>query len=777
MSFEHGNTQEIRINDNYTSLITADYQKTKQGDSTPISRKKTILTTTYIQKLMQNTGDSSSAMLPPNCRFMEKYVNGTIVMIEEPPAMRTIAVDMSQTKVLHRLRESKKLEEYGYDYEKEIEAPRPYMFTLAIPFSIFIITLNSGMEITSGQIYFRNKQLSGFGDYLLKTPFPNISDGGWICFGDRIHNKNNSLYSAVQNVQDVFWTSIFNTDYTYNVDAYTKVAGLCDYYTWQYMSATNPMFIYNAKWIKMPFKLGEKLQSTTQGQNLTRANQDPYNTFVNAFSVPTTTGKVVKPFKTARKKIPLYYDMAQGYFMTPSVCAHVGDMFLLKNKKEVHIDNFIGFMDADGPHIVRLNVEGKLITLKMTKPVKKFIAKQLEKYLTETKIEVDGKLIKKGQILVFKNLSGNEVYKKVKYIRKAVDGNMELHIGAEYYLADNIKDFEIFDQKTIKIYGQEIKSGDKFILLRDSQNMVPLHTAARVEFEKVTIDSSDRLSYKFTDLNKIIRDNVYNILSSNIQKSRLLKDDEVISVDGVFRLGRTLLQNIKEGSDLWKTPYGYLKDGISRIERANWTSIKTDLLKNEDELFIQSFDLDISFKIGDKVIVSDWTNPLNMLSIKMIQGFKVNDSNHNISLILIDKHGNLSEHVYIQESSIKTGTVRKVSNIHNKVKVGTKITAKTGRIPCFPKRDTNIIVAFITDTGIDEPLVLCSNCCTLWFSDMMEKFDRTTMRARKWNDMPHVDIDLSKIHYQPGDIVNGTSDYKSDKGYMVFKDDTKYGST
>jgi len=776
MAFEPGNVQEIRINDGYASLIMADYPNTKRGDSTPKSRRKTITVDTYVQKLLLNNLNQSAAMLPPNCRYMESFQNGVIALIEEPPAFRTIAVDMSQAKVLDRLQASGKLEEYGYDYNEELNRERPYMFSLAIPFTVFILTFSPSMEVTSGQVYFRNKQISGFGDYLLKAPLSNISDNSYICFGDKIYTKNKSIYSGVQTAQEIYWSTIFNTDYLYNVHAYAGTAGLCDYFTWQYMSATNPMFIYNADWLKMPFTLGDRLETTVQHQRLTSAHQNPYTTLRNAFTTPTPTGKVVKPTKRAHKKVALYYDMAQGYYMTDKVCVNVGDIFELKNKKQVHIDNFIGFLEKSEPHIVRVNINGKLSNMKMTNAVKKFIAKQVEAYVTESKIDIDGKTVKKNQILVFKNTIGNEVYKKVKYIRKAVDGQMELHIGAEYYLADQIKDFELFDKNNIKIYGQEIKSGDEFILLRSTEHNIPMFGGARVKFDDVIIDHRDRLSYKFIDQNKHNLGYVYNILSTNLQKSRLIKPDDISTISGTFRMGRMLLYNSARDSEVWKTPYGYIKDSIASIDRPNFARIKQDILK-DDELLVQSYDLDISFKIGDKVVVSDWDTPLNMLSIKMIQGFKVDDYNSIISFILIDKHGNLSEHVYIKGTVINTGTIRRVSNVYNKIKVGTKITANTAGIPCFPKKDTNIIVAFITDTGIDDPLVLCSNCCTLWFSDMIENFDRVTMRARKWNDLAHADVDLSKINYQPGDLVNGMRDFKTDRGFILFKEDAKYGSS
>jgi hypothetical protein len=45
------------------------------------------------------------------------------------------------------------------------------------------------------------------------------------------------------------------------------------------------------------------------------------------------------------------------------------------------------------------------------------------------------------------------------------------------------------------------------------------------------------------------------------------------------------------------------------------------LFNNNEELFIPGLNLDIHFKVGDLVVVSDWINPQEMLNVKIIKGF------------------------------------------------------------------------------------------------------------------------------------------------------------
>jgi len=54
-------------------------------------------------------------LFPPNCRYYEKHEEGHIVLIEEPPAVRTIAVDKDMSNEIESLRSIGKLAEYGYE--------------------------------------------------------------------------------------------------------------------------------------------------------------------------------------------------------------------------------------------------------------------------------------------------------------------------------------------------------------------------------------------------------------------------------------------------------------------------------------------------------------------------------------------------------------------------------------------------------------------------------------------------------------------------------------
>jgi hypothetical protein len=193
---------------------------------------------------------------------------------------------------------------------------------------------------------------------------------------------------------------------------------------------------------------------------------------------------------------------------------------------------------------------------------------------------------------------------------------------------------------------------------------------------------------------------------------------------------------------------------------------------NEDTFKIYINNAYTEFKIGDKVVVADWSQPLDILNVKTITGFEDDKPRNKINFILQNKYGVESKVPYIdsRNSMILTGKVRKITNEFSGVPAGSKIIAQNTGISCFPKKDANIIIGFLTDTGIDEPLVLCSNGCTLWFNYMMMNFEIIPSNTDAWNKMQHAPLDPRKIKIQPGDIVLGSGSYRNIYGYLLYRD-------
>jgi hypothetical protein len=778
-------TDEIRINPAYVQHVQSEFPGGDyKEDSTPYIRKSVLRTQDYLKKITQKL-DVHQGIIPPNCRFIEKMSRGTLVVIEEPPAYRTIQVQYPMGKELELLENDNKIEEYGIDKEFYRNSENmPWKFTLAMPYVIHVLMFDTYDALMLGQVFFRNARLSGYRDYLLKAPFMNISSDGWICYGDKAGGKRGSLAGSIEHTIMVWWSAIFNADYTYNYSAYRNVPGVNTYIGWQAMSKIDPMFIYNVEWIKEHDTLQAAIDRAKSNCDAKSKSEIRYEELSKVFTQPADSG-VEEPIRRkskSRRKARLYYDIAQGVYLEDRFFFHVGDPIKWGNKI-AHVDSFIGFFESDHIRIVRLQLDnGKLINVRFTKEIKEYMLKTAKEMRFETQGTLkNGNVVKPDDIIVMEQ-RGSKIYRKVYFIRKSRDGITEARIGTSFYILENTEG-EVLDVQTPKYRGMEINKDDTYVYINNN-NGVPFYGGMTVKFEGINVSrmGSLRMDFRGTDTS-----DVYSLsMDDNPQLDRygritnprqLFNINDCKELPKIFRIGRKLKCMRQEGA-AWATPMGIVYNQYHEMSQPTISELTDNLLTNDGSTFkLDSYDLNLEFNIGDKVVYADWKNPVNMLIIRTLTGFKVDSSTNSLYFILQDKEGRLTQVEYIEGTRpgassnrpavINIGRIRKITNSFGRVTAGTKIKAKKGYIPHFPKKDVNIIIGFITDTGGDDPLVLCSNCCTLWYSEMMENFSRITMKSKRWATLAHAPIDITKIKIQPGDIVNGVRDYKVSGGWLV----------
>jgi len=766
--------EEIRFNEKYAHLLYSEYIPEKyEADSLPTIKKKTLLTGDYIKRI--TGGGIEGGVIPANCRYIEELEKGHLVVIEEPPAYRTIKSVMGFTDEISRLRSDGKLDMMGYTDWKSENNP-PYVFQLAFPYVIFILYITKYNEVTSGQVFLRTQQMSGLSDYLLKIPMCNISDGGFVCFGSAINNRAQSFNAAIQHAIMVWWSATFNSDYTYNYNAYRDVPVLNSYLEWQYMSQANPMFIYTADWIKTEYSLGQRIQYTKESHNLRGKKSMGYKELADFFYQAQDTGIEVKASKRSKLTHKLFYDIAQGTYLDERTNVTVGDSFETAKGKMAFIDSFVGFPDGSDVKYIQIDIEGRISLMQLTPKSRRWLSKKItEQRRVDEATLPNGTVVKPDTILILK-LGSNESYHKTEYIRKSrgFDGEeiLEVKLGNSYYLTSNLDATE-FKIDEPEIDGIKLNKKDQYIIIGDSSHPGAKTNGYRMRFHSIDVSGRGQIIARFMNCHPELQGHDRRLeLSRGAPKRQVYHLDEVKRLEGKFRVGRKLFFIPGRNSE----PKPEVTWGINGI--LTWDgnySLKTlkggytKELIDGDRFFIEGADFDTEFVIGDKVVVANWENPLEVLTVKMLQGFKYNEERGDIYFILIDKEGNLSETLYVDgyHGIIKTGKVRKVTNKIGRLSAGTKIVATTAGIPCFPKKDVNIIVAFITDTG-GEPLVLCSNGCTLWFNDVMENFKKITLKSKQWPKLDHAPLDLSKIKFQAGDIINGLKDYKNNYGYLLY---------
>lgn len=781
--------QEIRINNGYASKLVAEYKSgdDKTQDSEAKTRQYLMRTDRYLEKFANqfNVEGNTLSLSPPNCRFIKTYSNkATIAVIEEPPAMRSIRVSMDLSRDSESLKSKSQWNEFGYENFFKENPKRPYTFMLAIPYVIHILQFN-GETFNKGRVFFRPKPLLGMSDILYRPPLLNINNDMSVCYGDSVYNgPKTSIASEIDHVLRIFWSSTFNPDYIDNYHKYNEIAGVCDYFTWQYYSQTNPMFIYSVDWIPTKKTIGNYIKMV-ESNNVPKGETLHFQSLVELFNKPEMSSKKVSVGSRGATR-SLIYDICNGWFPEANLPVYIGDPLTYSKDRLAYIDCFIGVSGRSRPSYVRIKLDDKLVTLRINDKTKEFLADRVKQLRYESSVELPNKtILKTGDIMCMKNSFGNSIYKKVYYIRRTDDEKLELRIGSEYWFADKIDWDNVtkLDISNPEVDGIKIEKGKEYkYYIQAYYNAAPSGQFADVKFNEVTTGDNNSLIISFNGVADSFQKYNFSITTSAASPQKIYETSTLEELPKVFFVGRTLLNyydqngntiNVKKHKDFGLILSQYHQRNTSLL----FSHICNELLSEDGQHFnAESNNIKINFSIEDKVIVADWENPLTILSLKTIKGFMKDERARTISFVLEDKHGTSSNVTYVdaRRNTIMTGKIRKATNELNGVTIGTKIVAKQTGISCFPKKDVNIIAAFIVDTD-GEPLVLCSNGCTLWFTDLMEKFELIEMKSPRWKKLNHAPLDPSKIKLQAGDIVNATGVYHNDQGYLVVKNNSSGG--
>ena len=780
---------EVRLNQEYASHLVSEFKEGSEGDSKPIIKKRIIRTGQLIEKLKSNVTVQHEYkvdhLFPPNCRYYEQYNAGFVIVIEEPPAFRTIAVDKDMSNEIESLKSLGKLQEYGYENWANENSRRPYMFNLAIPYSVFFLAFNHKYEVLGGSFFFRSAAISGFNDPLCKAPFLNINENQSVCFGDSIYKgPKKSIFSDTQHAVGSFWSASFNPDYIYNYVLYQNVAGLCDYLTWEYYSHKDPMFVYTADWIKYDKNVGDMID---RARGWVLRNDESYreafnyNTLASLFNAQKEMGMAEVPGIGVSE--PLIYDVCQ-YMYIGGTPVYIGDSFQNNKGETLYVDSFLGFRQMSNPSYINLQREdGKMLRMTLTSDFRVW----LEKKILETRFESEvtlsnGLVVKTGDIIEMKNMYGNTIYRKVKYLRKSQDGSIEGRLGSEFYIMESMDETTtVLDIRNPEYMGIKLNQDTEYFILKNAGNSRGPNMSVRFcKFKEITTGSRGNLVMNFEETRGRNSGSEYKLNYSEDSGQNVFKTGNIRELPPVFRIGRKLMYSRsarrgENGEFGIGEAYVIPEQGVAlpqntTLRSAPYRMIEGSLL-DDNTLKVAGWDLDIEFSIGDKVVLANWYDPIDMLTVKHIEGFAEDRTTGSIRVLLVDKNNKSTTYQYIdgRNAIINIGTMRKITNKWEDLSAGTKIKSRIAGFSMFPKKDCNIIIGFLYDTGGPEPLVLCSNACTLWYSDVVEYFSKTPVSDPKWKDMVHAPINPGKMRVQSGDILNGKDLYGSSHGYIAFK--------
>ena len=778
---------EIVIGDQYTSILQTDteindlyrnenYDEENVVIHKPIIRKRTVNTRDFFSKL-QNKFTTENEILPSGCKYIKNINNGyKILVVEEPPRIRTILTDIGMESTVEKLKLTGKLKEYNYENYLNDNTGVPYSFQLSFPYVIFIILLNNNNELITIKPFFRLHPISSLSDYLFLAPLYNIPKSQSICLGG-VENFG-SINESIENIIETFWLNRYNNDYTDNIRDYNKSDAyeVHDYLSWMYFSKLDPMFIYNVKWIKHEDNIGQIIYYMVRDY----ANNDSTTLFTSLRdSVFYTTSEKLNPDPTTKN--------SSYQVVIKNDTISIGDEIIFEDKPYYLYSLITKNNNYDFDSIELEDNEGILMQVPFNDFVKGYKSIFKPNFIEE--VEVNGNVIKPGSIINCK-IGDYNVYKKIKSIRKGLDGKIEAIIGTDHYLIENI-DFENVDISDIKINGKIISESDKFQIIQNNENYSPTYKTIEVEFEGVTIQNDGAFVLKFLKINSSHRQKYLNINFQEYQRGDssydFVNEDDFIDADVSYSFDKIIINTSSNDSKfkIIKNKGFVIKDGYnmnnySPSDISRKSILEKILLEEGTKLHIPSAFIDIDFKVGDPIIYANWDNPEDMLTISSIDSFEYDEDGDMIyvnSTSLNKKIQYKIPYINLDNYRINIGIIRKVESKCGEWKSGDKIKANTTGVVNFPKKDTNTIIAFINDGSTKYPLALCSNLCTIWMNEeTVNKFDMFPLKSKQWNKFENVEINLSKIKWQHGDnFASNTRLFPSHINFLARRSGTMNG--
>jgi hypothetical protein len=630
-------------------------------------------------------------------------------------------------------------------------------------------------------VFFRNLPLRGLGDMLYKAPLYNIRYTQRACLGLGIPSVPRDHVLTIEKIISHFWNSEYNRDYIDNVNEYQKIPIANNYFTWQYYSKKNPMEIFRVEWI--PFKTLKELTEDCIARKEQEEERNPHlfrgvGDIIDLFNESSITDEVEDDEEDDENDEELDESIVYGaanYYSINGFHIYIEDSFKIKGRR-YFISSFVSQnkYTYEVTHLEVLNDKGKKLLFKLNSKIKKLIRDSMEEEYDVLEANLDGLTIKKGDIIKIVNPGGRVLFRRVLSLRYNLDGQLEARLADDYYLLERMKLVEVVDLGESTIYGEKVDEYATYLFLYQVQREPVRGFRTKyfpVMYEDTTLTDSGEMSHSFRGIGLFdgCRGTFPETPSTYHGLRKLYREDRLKRVPSVVRLGNNIKWSYTydDAGDAVDAPVYFLEEeDIYLFQRESETrSLTQDEVRNrcffndDQSFFLHGVDQDLYFSVGDKVIVPNWGDPMEMLKTKTIVGFDFDSDVERIFAKVVDKKGNESKVSFIRcyrtsmrrYSKINFTAMYRVTNTYGVLQSGMKIKANQARVSNFPMKDVNIIIGFLIDLGLTEPLVLCSNGCTLWYSDIIEKFDITPFSDPKWKKMQHAIIDMSKIRPQPGD--------------------------
>ena len=746
-----GTVDEIIINNQYTKYITSNYEN-EPMNTEPKIIKSFIETPKFLNKFMKKF-NRDSEILPSNCKYSKVLSGGyKMFVIEDEPKVRTITFRSDFSSMLERHKQNGKYEEYGLD---KIKLEEYQKFTISLPYVIYIITLTNSNAYAGMKVFFRLNPLTTFNDYLLSPCLTNINEDYNVCLG--FSNKYQSVGNSslvIRQLIDEFWFNRFNYDYAAHFEEYEDVPEICDLFTWQYNTKTDPLFIFTTKWkrAKRYNNIGDVLNN-----NIKRYRDlDPLSVFSSFLSDILKDESADGTYESRNLE-------CDSVMLSDDSLVSIGDELIIDNKK-YYITTFIhnSYGEITGIKLEDEKDKTAIITIDVSKVNG---VRKITKAIKDSKIKefkINDTNFKEGDLVFF------EISKDVRIVEKILqtrDGMFQIKVGKDFYLPSaflkqNLRkmdeNFKFFDIDLIPNKDYGLIDGDNsdslfkryeeatFVKLFPKNSKICFTFKKKSNGNPLELNYNDKCFFTPIETSSALAPYIYRL------------HDEIFINEPTFKNPTYLIKGRGIG-------IGGYNDYVSTSDRKQICRYNPTLAREffngicnskETKFTIPSFDRDVTFEVGEEVITIDWNKPDEMFNIWTITGFSMNNTSFLLNLL------NGKTAIQYPVVTLSTGKnnfacVRKVARNINKYSVGMRLRAIKSGIVDFPGKDCNEIRAFIIDEE-REPLVLFSNYRTLWFSTLNKQNFKVIDPKTKVGAKIKVSPPSLKIKIQDGDVFNSS---------------------
>ena len=722
--------------------------------------KKQITYQEYMRKTDKRF--SKHNLLPMNTRFIKNYPqagNWNLLVIEEEPQIRTIRTVHHVAEEITYLKGKEYWNAYGLEGSDErgkkydVTNPRdydrnPFTFRLSFPFIVYIMAFNND-NFYLMNVFFRLSPITSMADYLLLAPLHNIPEEQSICLGRWKDNlpPTHGLYEEATAVIETFWNAKFNNDYNYNYKKYFDNPELSSYFSWQYHTQQDPMFIFKTKWIQTNTLENQikKFEERTNLNSSTIESPFSYNKIWEAMMNKTSTNDNAPVINNPESK-PVSGRISNftNSIYLGETSLSVGDNFKYQDINYI-VEDFIGTAYSHSPSHIKVSNADKpeeVSELEFSSALKKSLNSSLGGERTRKKVTLaNGVEIKVGDIIsYFDERIKKEIFKKVDSIRLGLDKkNHVSFVGAQgHYYADLLQAKVADLSGGIKLQnGTVIKENESYWTLGKDNSLtgcVSVSIIRRIKVTKFDIYSGSMgIMYEQEggSRNQIqleqIEDYLGKIVDDEYMKSLIeVTQHSFIIGNSIIRIPNPYIHKMYLNPDTLQLNVQYTAAGescrnfndiIFSDDRA--VDFSKILIEDNKRLYIPGYDFDIDFKIGDKVFVGDWSKGnIDPFKLRTIESFVIDNSKGWLNIVTNDSSGILLNTPYIANNRVtRVGMVRKAVSEFKNIKRGDVLKCKVKGYVDFPMVAKNSVLGIITDSAADAMIVF-SNGCTLWWSDV-----------------------------------------------------------